>query len=429
LGFLTWGYLRANMENKQVFNNIKVAEFSWVVVGPSASRYLAEHGATVVKIESHKRLDTIRAASPFANNQPGPDTSMFYGRHNSNKLSVSIDLQSPGGKQLAWKLVRWADIITENFSPGTMEKMGFGYEEVKKVKPEIIYLSSSMQGRGGPHSQYAGYGQNAVNLCGFTGVSGWPDIMPAPPQGAYTDYICARFIGLGLIAALDYRRRTGRGLFLEQSQFESSLHFLAPQVMDYQINNRIMSRRGNRLDSAAPHGVFPSQGQDNWVAISVMNEEQWPKLCEAMDLPALSGDIRFATLQQRKKNEDELEKIIEDWTQRKKAEDIESLLQKAGVPANKVARPADVFADPQLQARQYFTELPHSAMGLQKFEAQSCFILSESPREIRTPSPNLGEHNEYVFKNLLGLSDEEISERIIDGSITTEITGQFKASM
>jgi benzylsuccinate CoA-transferase BbsF subunit len=417
------------MGNKKVFSNIKVAEFSWVVVGPSASRYLAEHGATVVKIESHKRLDTIRATSPFANNKPDPDTSMFFGRHNSNKLSVSIDLQSPGGKQLAWKLIRWADIITENFSAGTMEKMGFGYDEVKKVKPDIIYLSSSMQGRGGPHSQYAGYGQNAVNLCGFSGVSGWPDKMPAPPQGAYTDYICTRFIGLSLIAALDYRRRTGLGLYLEQSQFESALHFLAPPVMDYQINQHIMSRNGNRLDSAAPHGVFPCQGEDNWVAIAVMDEEQWTKLCEEMGRGGLSRETRFATLQQRKKNEDELEKMIGAWTKGEKAEDIESRLLKAGVPAHRVARPSDVFNDPQLKERQYFTELSHSAMGPQKFEVQSCFILSESPREIRTPSPNLGEHNEYVFKNLLGLSDEEISGYIIDGSITTELPGQFKASM
>jgi benzylsuccinate CoA-transferase BbsF subunit len=417
------------MDTKKIFSDIKVAEFSWVVVGPSASRYLAEHGATVVKIESHKRLDTTRAASPFAKNIPSPDTSMFYGRHNSNKLSVSIDLQSPGGKKLAWKLIQWADIMTENFSPGTMEKMGFAYNDVEKVKPDIIYLSSSMQGRGGPHSQYAGYGQNAVNLCGFTGVSGWPDKMPAPPQGAYTDYICTRFIGLGLIAALDYRRRTGRGLFLEQSQFESSLHFLSPPMMDYQVNGRVMPRNGNRLDTAAPHGVFPCQGEDNWVAISVMSEDQWRKLCDAMGAASLISEGRFATLLQRKKNEDELEKTVSDWTRGQKAEDVELLLQRAGVPANKVARPSDVFIDPQLKSRKYFTELHHSAMGPQKYEVQSCFILSEIPREIRTPSPNLGEHNEYVFKNLLGLNDEEIAEHIIDGSITTGFTGQFKASM
>src|SRR5512137_2693055 len=177
----------------EVFKGIKVAEFSWVVVGRSSSRYLAEHGATVVKIESHKRLDTTKSSSPFAHNLPTPDSSMFYGRHNSNKYSVSIDLQHPNGRKLAWKLIKWADIVTESFSPGTMEKLGLGYEEVRKVRPDIIYFSSSMQGRGGPHSNYAGYGQNAINFCGLTEVTGWPDRLPSPPYGACSDYISCRF--------------------------------------------------------------------------------------------------------------------------------------------------------------------------------------------------------------------------------------------
>ena len=159
---------------------------------------------------------------------------MFFGRHNPNKYSVSIDLQSKGGKELAWKLIKWADIVTESFSPGTMEKWGLGYEDVKKVRPDIIYLSSSMQGRGGPHSSYAGYGQNACNFSGFTELSGWPDRMPSAPHGAYTDYVCARLSGFALLAALIHRRETGEGQLIEQSQFESSLHFLMPAVMDYQ---------------------------------------------------------------------------------------------------------------------------------------------------------------------------------------------------
>jgi len=151
-------------KNKKIFEGLKIAEFAWIVVGPSTSRYFAEHGATVVKIESHKRLDTNRVNSPFVNNVPNPDNSMFYGRHNPNKFSVSIDMKSLGGLELAWKLIEWADIVTESFSPGTMEKWGLGYEDVRKRRPDIIYFSSSMQGRGGPHSSYAGYGQNAVNF-------------------------------------------------------------------------------------------------------------------------------------------------------------------------------------------------------------------------------------------------------------------------
>jgi benzylsuccinate CoA-transferase BbsF subunit len=413
----------------EVFKGIKVAEFAWVIVGPATSRYLAEHGATVVKIESHKRLDTMRSTSPFANNTPTPDSSMAFGRHNPNKYSVSIDLQHPNGLKLAWKLIQWADIVTESFSPGTMEKWGLGYQEVKKVKADIIYLSSSMQGRGGPHSSYAGYGMNAVNLCGFTGVSGWPDTMPAAPHGAYTDYINARFNALALIAALDYRRRTGKGQYIEQSQFETSIHFFSPPIMDYQINHQVMQRNGNRSPEAAPHGVFECSGDDNWIAIAVLNEEQWLRFCQAIEQPELSAQPKFAVLSDRQINENELERLVTSWTLKHSSEEAETILQKAGVPAHRVEKHAEVYRDPQLKHRHYFVPLDHPVMGQQSYEPQSCFILSKTPRQVPLPSPCLGEHNEYVFKNLLGMSDEDISGHIIDGSITTELPGKFKVSM
>ena len=165
---------------EQVFEGINVAEFAWIAVGPLSSRYLAEHGATVVKIEAHKRMDVLKRTSPFVNNTPTLDNSMFYGKMNPDKYCVSIDLQHPNGKKLAWKLIEWADIVTEAFSPGTMKKWGLDYEEVRKIKPDIIYLSTSMQGSGGPHSGYFGYGFNAVNFCGFTEITGWPDRIPMP---------------------------------------------------------------------------------------------------------------------------------------------------------------------------------------------------------------------------------------------------------
>jgi crotonobetainyl-CoA:carnitine CoA-transferase CaiB-like acyl-CoA transferase len=415
--------------NAEVFKGIKVAEFSWVVVGPSTSRYLAEHGATVIKIESHKRLDTTKGSSPFANNTPTPDSSMFYGRHNSNKYSVSIDLQHPNGRPLAWKLIEWADIVTESFSPGTMEKMGLGYNEVKKLRPDIIFLSSSMQGRGGPHSSYAGYGMNAVNLCGFTEVSGWPQGAPLAPYGAYTDYVCARFNALALIAALDHRRKTGLGQYIEESQFETAIHFFSPPLMDYQVNGRVMKRDGNRLPDAAPHGVYQCQGEDNWIAISVLNEKQWQNFCQALGNPALCTQKEYSTAVDRKKNEDALDRLVTDWTITHTREELEGLLQKAGIPASLVEKPADVYQDSQLNHRKYWVPQMHPVMGEQLYEMQSCFILSKTPRQIKRPSPCLGQHNEYVFKELLKMTDDEISEHIIDGSITTELAQPFKASM
>jgi len=414
---------------KQVFEGIKVADFAWAGVGPLSSRYLAEHGATVVKIESHKRIDLLRQASPFADNTPTPDSSMFYGKFNPGKYCVTIDLQHPNGKKLAWKLIEWSDIVTESFSPGTMKKWGLDYEEVRKIKPDIIYLSTSMQGSGGPHSSYSGLGNNAVNFTGFTEITGWPDRMPTAPQGAYTDLVCPRFTALGILAALDYRRRTGKGQWVEQSQFESALHFLSSPLMDYQVNGEIIQRNGNRLPDAAPHGAFKCKGDDNWIAIAVLNDEQWQSFCQVIGNSTLSTQREYAALADRKRNEDALEKLVTAWTIKHTAEEVEAIMQKAGVPAHKVYKPKDVYNDRQLKHRNYFVPLKHPVMGEQKFEMQSCYILSKTPRRITRPSPCLGEHNEYVFKELLKMTDDEIAERIIEGSITTEIPGGMKVTL
>ena len=414
---------------KKIFEGIKIADFSWAGVGPLSSRYLAEHGATVVKIESHKRMDVLRASSPFFNNTPTPNNSMFFGKFNPGKYSVTIDLNHPNGAKLAGKFIQWADIVVESFSPGTMKKWGLDYEEVKKIRPDIIYLSTSMQGSGGPHSAYTGFGFNAVNLSGFTEITGWPDRMPTAPQGAYTDLVCPRFNALAILSALDYRRRTGKGQWIEQSQFESSIHFLASPLMDFQINGEIMRRNGNRLADAAPHGVFQSKGDDDWIAISVLNEEQWQRFCQAIGNTALSKQKEYATLADRKRNEEALEKLVSAWTLQHASEEAEAILQKAKVPAHKVYKPKDVFDDPQLKHRKYFVPLNHPSMGEQKYEVQSCFVLHETTRQITKPSPCLGEHNEYVFKEFLKLTDDEIAEHIIDGSITTEIPGGMKISM
>ena len=417
------------MVSKKVFDGIKIAEFAWAAVGPLTSKYLAEHGATVVRIESHKRVDILRSTSPVVGKKPGADNSMCYGRHNSNKYSVSIDLEHPRGRELAWKLIEWADIMTESFSPRVMKKWGLDYDSVVEVKPDIIYLSSSMQGRGGPHSNYAGYGHNAAALCGFSEISGWPDLAPAAPYGPYTDFVCPRFNATALIAALEFRRRTGKGQWIEQSQFETSLHFTAPMIMDFMVNERITSRQGNSLSNAAPHGLFPCQGDDRWVAIAVFTELEWLNFCTAIGNPGLAQKATFANLEQRKKNEKELESIVGKWTSKYTAQQVENILQSAGIVANIVSKPSDIYEDLQLKHRNYFTPLNHPVMGKQAFEPQSCFMLSKTPREVTMPSPCLGEHNLYVFKELLGMTDDEIADHIVDGSITTELAADFHISM
>jgi benzylsuccinate CoA-transferase BbsF subunit len=230
------------------------------------------------------------------------------------------------------------------------------------------------------------------------------------------------------MAALDYRRRTGKGQHIDQSQFESSVEFFASPVMDYQINGRILSRNGNRLPAAAPHGVYQCKGDDNWVAISVMDEDQWKKFGPAIGNPELANNKDYISLELRKKNEDALDKLVTDWTMTHTHEEVESILQKAGIPSNIVEKPSDIYKDPQLASRKYFTSLEHQTMGNQKYVPQACYILSKTPRNIDRPSPCVGEHNEYVFKDLLQMSDEEIADHLIDGSITTEFVGRITSS-
>jgi len=404
----------------KVFEGIKIAEFAWVAVGPQTSKYLADHGATVVKIESHKRLDHLRLLSPFSQKKKGLNRSMFFGKYNANKYSASLDLRQPKARELAWELIKWADIVTESFRPGVMKKLGFDYESVSKVKPDIIYFSTSMQGQTGPFAKYGGLGPMISAVAGFGEISGWPDRMPSPPYGAYSDYFCQRFSSTALIAALEYRERTGKGQWIEQSQLETSIQLIAPLVMDYAVNGHIAGRDGNRLPSAAPHGVYPCKGKDRWVSISVFTDEEWQSFCKTIGNPEWVTDSKFRTLINRKKNEDELDGQVTQWTSKHTAEHVENSLQAAGVASHAVAKASDLFKDPQLEHRKYFVRLDHKEMGTPAYQQQADFILSKTPRELTMPSPCLGEHNDYVFKNLLGLTDDEIADRIADGSITID---------
>jgi len=404
---------------KKVFEGIKIAEFAWVAVGPQTSRYLADHGATVVRIESHTHLDLLRRTSPFLKNKPSLNGSMFYGKYNANKYGASLNLTLPTGRELAWRFIEWADILIESYRPGTMKRWGLDYESVYKVKPDIIYVSTSMQGQTGPFSSYAGVGSQNSAVAGLGEISGWPDRMPSPPYGAYSDYFCQRFNVTTLIAALYHREKTGKGQWIEQSQLENSIYFIAPVIMDYTINGRIAGRNGNRLQYAAPHGVYPCLGDDRWIAIAVLNDKQWQAFCNVLENPSWVEGEKFDTLLERKKNEDELDEMIAKWTSQNRAEEIENRMQREGIPACMVEKNSDLYDDPQLAHRKYFVKLEHPEMGKPSYPQQADFILSKTPRETTRPSPCLGEHNEYVYKKLLGMTDDEIAEHIVDGSITT----------
>jgi len=404
---------------KQVFEGIKVADFSWVGVGPETARELAEHGATVIRIESHKRPETLRLTGPFKDFTPGVDRSAFGTAYNTNKYGISLDLTHARAREVTTRLIKWADIVTDGFTPGTMKRLGLDYEACRRIRPDTIYFSTCQQGQDGPHANFGAYGVQMAALAGFSHLTGWPDRAPAIVAGAYTDFISPFYLTIAVIGALLHRRRTGEGMYMEQSQMEAGLTFLAPSILDYHLTGRVASRRGNRDAHGAPHGVFPCEGTERWAAIAVGSDDEWAAFQRAIGEPPWSREERFATLAGRKEHEDDLEALVAEWTRGRSVEEVVETLQAHGVPAGVVAACEDLFNDPQLQHRGHFAELEHEEIGLHSYHAPA-YRLSKTPSRLEKAGPCLGQDNDYVYREILCFSDDEVAELLVDGVITTE---------
>ena len=296
-----------------------------------------------------------------------------------------------------------------------MEDWGLGFGELRAVNPALVMFSASMMGRGGPMERQPGFGPVLSSLVGLTNVTGWPDRTPVNPYGAYTDFIVPRFAVAAILAALDHSRRTGEGRHLDLSQLETSMHFLAPFLLDYTANGREQGRQGNRDAGAAPHGVYPCAGQDRWLALACHTEAQWQSLLAAAEPEGgpLHNDA-FATLLQRKANEEELDRLIAQWTARYEQRPLMLTLLEAGVPAGMVNDPRDLFDDPQLQHRQHFRWLDHPEIGLYATD-RSEFGLSLTPGSLDAPAPLLGQHTEHFLREIIGLSEDEYRSLETDG--------------
>jgi crotonobetainyl-CoA:carnitine CoA-transferase CaiB-like acyl-CoA transferase len=382
---------------------LKILDLFWAMAGPASTRALAEYGATVVRVESRRRLDTCRTIAPYVGNQPGIENSGIFINLNVNKLGITLDLGNEEGKQVLRDLVRWADIVAESFSPKAMRAWGLDYEALRQIKPDIIMVSSCLMGQTGPYSKFAGYGALAAAMCGFGNLCGWPDRPPTGPYGSYTDCVAPRFTICSILAALEHRRRTGRGQYIEISQSEASMHFLGPVILDFVANGRVQGPAGNRDMHMAPHSVYPCAADDSWIAIACVTENQWRTLSDLMGRPELARDSRFATLDARMLNQDALDSIVADWTSSFDATELESKLQSSRIPASKAATSDDMYRDPQLAYRGHFIEVDHPQAGKIPVEA-SGYIMSRTPGKIERVSPTLGRDNEYVLEEILGYS-------------------------
>jgi benzylsuccinate CoA-transferase BbsF subunit len=403
---------------KKPFAGIKVLDLTWAGVGPFTVNPLSFFGATVVKLEGPTRADPLRSMGPFKDGVPSPETGYYFAYSQAAKrYNITLNLSVPRGIEIAKKLVKWADVMVDNYAAGALEKWGLDYEHVKEIKPDIIMLRSCMFGHTGPLAKHHGQGFILSAQSGFDAIFGWPDRLPAGVLGAFTDYIAPQFNTIALIAALDYRRRTGRGQYIDNAQHESVIQFIAPLLLDYSLNGRDYKAKGNRLAYAAPHGVYRCQGEDRWCAIAVFTDEEWRSLCKVIGSPALSDDIRFKTFTKRKENEEALDKMVEEWTFHHSAEEVMKLMQACGVAAGVVANGKDEAEDPQLGYYKFFPDGPeHLVMGKVPFNHGPNYRLSKASYEVGRATL-IGEHNEYVYTNFLGMSAEELAKLTQEGVI------------
>ncbi|MCY4518207.1 MAG: CoA transferase [Acidimicrobiaceae bacterium] len=387
-------------------SGLKVLEFSWVIAAPTAVRVLADYGATVVKVETSDRPDTARTVSPFVDEEAHPDNSVVYGVYNAGKRSLSLDLSKPESRGVVEDLVRWADIVTESWAPGTAARMGFGYDELRAINPKLIMLSSSLLGQTGPHSRLAGFGFMAAAIAGFYEITGWQDRNPAGPFGPYTDFLAPRIAVVALMAAVERRDRTGAGCYIDLSQTEAALHFLAPAILDASINGRDLHRCGNEDPHMSPHGVFPSDGDDRWVAIAC-TDDMWPSLADVIGLV----DSASASWNQaaRRERAPEIESAIAAWTSTRSNEQAAEELQQRGIDAYPVHDAQGCCDDPQLIARQHHLEVPHSYRGT--MWTHNCRTrMSATPAAVRRGGPCLGEDNYEVLSEFLGYNADQIAD-------------------
>ena len=384
---------------RKLLEGIRVVDITVWFTGPLTTQVLADCGAEVIRIGTASRT------------QGGGG-----GGRAINKKSITLNFRSPKGLELLYKLIAKSDVVVENHAAGTLTRRGLGYEDLKKVKPDIIMLSTCMQGQTGPYAAHAAFGHMLTALSGFNQIAGWPDKEPGW-LAAYTDFVAPRFHAISILGAIEYRRRTGKGQYLDSSQNEGGMQFMSPAILDYTANRRVAERMGNKCDYAAPHNVYPCAGNDTWCAISVFTDNEWKSFCKVIGSPKLAGDPRFATLLARKEHEEELDKLVGEWTKTREAVDVMNSMQAAGVPAGICeTNEYQMEVDPQLKARNYFYEVVNPEGETQRGNPGVQFTLSKTPI-VRQMGSELGGDNDYVYKDILGLSDEEVAELIKEGAI------------
>ena len=409
---------------------VRILDITVVWAGPHCTQLLAEWGAEVIRVEplQHIQPNTRGAETrvtkelaesyrgsgqllyAFPDRDPGArpwNRSPAFNSHARNKRSVTLDIMTPEGLAVFKRLIAVSDVLIENNVPETIEKAGITYEQLAPLNPRLIMLRISAYGLSGPYKNYRSFGSHIESMTGHHYIRGYPDLDPSMTGDAFTADAAGGVQGaFAVMLALRHRRRTGKGQQIELSLAENFLPYLGELILDHTLNGRLLEPQGNQHESHAPHGVYPCRGEDRWIAIDVADDREWAGLCRVIGAPALTEDVRFATTLSRWHNREALDQQIGDWTVEQDAFELFERLQAAGVAAGPVQNEADVYACPQLNARGFFERINHPEAGEHRYPGFN-FRLANLPNAVRRAPCRLGEDNDYVYRDLLAISNNE----------------------
>ncbi len=393
---------------------VRVANFGWVWAGPVAGQTLAFMGADVVKIESRTRIDLTRTLPPFGGGEAGPDRSLSNHACWAGNGSVTLNLKKPEAIELALQLVAECDVVIENFGPGVMTNMGLGYDVLCKARPDVVMFSMPAAGLYGPLRDVRTYGLSLTSITGLDSLVGYRGGPPVPVENAFSDPYNGIMGAFAVLTALFHRDRTGEGQHIDYSQAEAVMQMVAPAYMDYALNGRVAGPMGNAhpLGAGAPHGVFPCAGDDRWISIAVLNDDEWKALVGAMDSPAWATEGSYDTAAGRVAAADELHASLAEWTAGFDDRELAERLQSAGVAAAPVLNVGDLLEDPHYRARNTFIEVRHP-LGFDE-TIYGKYVKTTAPTPDTRPGPVMGQDNERVFKDLLGIAGERFDNLVKD---------------
>ncbi|MCX5994386.1 MAG: CoA transferase [Chloroflexi bacterium] len=387
----------------------RVADFSWVWAGPLLGELLADMGAEVIKVETNKRLDSARLTP--GRSTVGPETDFVFHSINRNKLGITVDMTDPRGAKLIRELISISDVALDNFSPMGLKKLNLEYTELSQANPQLVMISLPAAGQHGPLSNIVTYAPSLGALCGYSSIIGYPGERVLGEQTPYLDVTSSIHGAFAVLSALYYRERTGKGQYIDMAQIEVGASVIGEAFMEYFMTGRVLGTMGNRSPTMAPHNNYPCLGEDRWVSIAVDTEEEWRSFCTAIGNPPWVKEKRFSDKFNRQRNLEELDRLVSAWTINLSNYEVMDILQKAGVAATPCLDLTERFSDPHFAARGTHLQVEHPATGVDII-AGIPFKLSGTPGEVRRHAPLLGEHNDYVFRELLGKPESEIAQLI-----------------